>query len=350
MSGRADTLSTRLLDAHVAHVLDSLRGEALVATLDRLLDDALAIAADVTLEEAVTRDIIKATAHTYAIEFELRGAIPEIVGDIARAIYAHEAHAETTLGTLVSTDTFAQFVDKALELRDLRRWLVHELVTQPAYAAFATEVLVVALRGVIRRRAPLRNLRLPGPLGGLVESVLASEAAERLDDALDEALHAFVRDNLEWILARSERFLLDHVDEPRLRELALRLWDELQTRRIKEALATVTDRDVEELFVLGFEAFKRLRETDYYRAMIDAGIDGVFDKYGDVALVELLEELGVDRPVMRREGIRFGPAVLGMLDRRGLLEALVRQQLEPFYRSGAVAAVLAEFRKGEDTA
>jgi len=44
---------------------------------------------------------------------------------------------------------------------------------------------------------------------------------------------------------------------------------------------------------------------------------------------------------MLAEGLRYGPYVLRVLHERGLLERIVRRQLEPFYRSAEFAAAVA---------
>ena len=76
--------------------------------------------------------------------------------------------------------------------------------------------------------------------------------------------------------------------------------------------------------------------------VIDAGIDGFFDKYGEFTLRELLDELGIGREIMRREALRFAPPVLATLHEKGLLEPYVRRHLEGFYRSDAALAILSK--------
>lgn len=331
-----------LLDAHVAFVLERTRGEALVAWIDGEIDRALEDAARIRLEEAVSRTIIKETAHTYAIELEVAGAIPELVGDIARAIHEHELHSRTRFGDLISDAAFDQFVDKLLELRELREWLIHEVVAQPAYSELATDTLIEGVRGYLASRAR-RATDLPGIAAALaIGRSLGGEALPRLEDSVDESIRAYLTKNLAGILRRSERFLIEHFDEARVRTILGELWSQVKQRKVTAPLGTVSSRDVEDLFVLGYEFWRELRGTVYYRAMIDAGIDGVFDKYGDATLKELLDELGVTRDVMRREALRFAPPVLAMLHDRGLIEPLIRHHLAPFYESDAARAILAD--------
>src|SRR5438105_4049569 len=91
-----------LLEAHVQFVLGQLDGKSLHSLIEREIDALLAGAEKLTLGEAVTPQMIKDTVQHYAVELELGGGIPELVGEVARAIYAHELHDETRLADLVS--------------------------------------------------------------------------------------------------------------------------------------------------------------------------------------------------------------------------------------------------------
>ncbi|MGV7903950.1 hypothetical protein PJN93_29510, partial [Mycobacterium kansasii] len=96
---------------------------------------------------------------------------------------------------------------------------------------------------------------------------------------------------------------------------------------VAEYRGVLTDGDVEDVVVLIFEFWRTFRDTDYFRALLDEGIDHVFDKYGDTSLYELLAELGVGREDMIEEALRFGPPVIATLDERGVIEDLLRRRL-----------------------
>jgi hypothetical protein len=91
---------------------------------------------------------------------------------------------------------------------------------------------------------------------------------------------------------------------------------------------------------MGYESWRELRETEFVRAIIDAGIDTFFDNYSQTTLFDLLGEVGIDEDIMIQQAMRFGPPVIRVLHERGMLEALFRRQLEGFYGSPEVAAIL----------
>lgn len=329
-----------LLNAHVAFIMDRLHGKALQSLIEEQVDHLLADAERITLNEAVTRDMIKETARGYAVDLELSGAIPELVGDIARDLYANPVHDVTSVGDLLPDDLFGEFLDKILEMRELRQRVVHEAVANPVYAALVSDILMEGLRGYVQQGAE-RARRIPGATrAARLGKSLLSTALPAIEETIEDGLRAYIRKSLEGVLLRSEHFLLDHFNEEKIREVAIEVWDVIKERRIADFKKGVSSLDVEEFFVIGYETWRELRTTPIYGALIDGGIDSFFDKYGESTLAEILDEMGITREIALRDAMRFAPPVLGMLKKKGLLEPLIRRNLEKFYRSAAVSRII----------
>lgn len=330
-----------LLDAHVAYITGQLSGASLKALLETEIDQLLADAENITLSEAVTPEMIKETARNYAVDLELSGAIPELVGDIARALYANPIHNLTTVGELLPDHLFAEFLDKTLEMRDARELIVHEAIANPVYAALASDIMLESIRGYAQQGRDLASM-IPGAAraGRLGQSLLSS-AFPMLEESLEENMGKYVRRILEKILERSEHFLLNHFDEDRIREIALEVWDAIKEKPVSDFKRSVSSLDMEEFFVIGYEAWREIRHTPFYGAMIDSGVDSFFEKYGETSLRELVDEMGVTKDIMMSEAMRYVPQIVRMLKHKNMLEPLLRRNLEAFYQSTAVTAILA---------
>lgn len=342
MAATPHPLAQQLLDAHIAYLQAQLTGKSLQSLIETEVDHLLVMAEKIRLNEAVTRDMIKETARGYAVELELSGAIPELVGDIARALYAHPIHDSTSLGDLMPDELFAEFLDKILEMRELRERLVHEAVANPVYAALASDVVVEGIRGYAQQGAE-RVRFLPGAAtAARLGQTLLGAALPVLEENIEENLRKYLRRSLQEILGRSEDFLLGHFDEEKIRELVLDVWDLLKEKRLSDLKKGISSLDVEEFFVIGYETWREVRLTPIYSALIDSGIDSFFDKYGESSLRELLDEMGITRDIAIRDAMRFAPPVLAMLKKKKLLEPVLRRNLEGFYGSAAVTEILAK--------
>lgn len=350
MASRLSPQAQRLLDAHVDYVMAQLQGSALEALLAREVDELLAESRRLTLDDAVTRHMIQATARTYAVEIEPSGAIPELIGDIARALYAHPVHSHTRLSDLLPDGVFQEFLDKFLEMDDLHAWIAHEAIANPVYSALATDVVIEGIRGYIyhggSRARGLPGMRQASALG----ANLLRGALPAIEETIEESLRAYLQRSIQDLLKGSEHVLLGLFDREQVQLLANEAWEAVKHRRISDFQEGVSSLDIEEFFVIGYELWRSVRQTPAYGAMIDAGIDAVFDKYGDVTLRELLDEMGVTRDIALREANRFAPHVLDVLRQKGMLEPIVRRHLVGFYESEAVAAILDEGAAAGDVA
>lgn len=340
MAKKINTQAAALLEAHITHTIERLHGKALQSLIESEIDHALAMGEMVTLNQAVTRDMIKDTVRVYAVELELSGAIPELVGDIARSLYANPVFETSTLNELLPDEIFSEFLDKILEMREMREWIVHEAVANPIYSALASDIVMESVRDYAQQSAA-RAKKIPGAAQAarLGQSLLGA-ALPAIEDTLEDNLRKYIRKSLQNILNRSEEFLLSHFDEEKIRELALDLWDLVKDRPLADFTQSVSGLDVEEFFVIGYEAWREFRLTPFYSAMINGGIDSFFEKYGGSSLRELLDEMGITREIAIRDAMRFAPPVLAMMKKKNLLEPIIRRNLEGFYQSAAVLKIL----------
>lgn len=329
LSSKAQTM----LDAHVQFMLDQCEGAPLKVLVGRELDALLAAAEKLTLNEAVTRDMIKATALTYAADLELHGAIPELVGDVARALYAHKIQTKTHLKDLLSDEHFENILNKVLELKAARKQLVHAAVGNPLYADIAADLIYNGVKGYLNDNPLTKNI--PG-----MSSMMKLGSSMMGGAKMEENVKGYIRSSLKPILKQSEHFLLETLDDDRLRDTALMVWKRIKTHKLSEVREAISSEDIEDFFVIGYEYWRELRKTAYYREMIGAGIDAFFDKYGDVSLGELLEEMGMTRKILLAEAMRFAPHVLAVLKKKKLLELAIRRNLEGFYATAAAKAIL----------
>lgn len=341
MVSRLHPQAERLLAAHVAYVMDQLQGTALEALLAREVDALLADARRLTLDDVVTRHMIKATARTYASEIEPSGAIPELIGDIARALYAHPVHGQTRLRDLLPDGVFEEFLDKFLDMDELHGWIAHEAIDNPVYAALATDIVIEGIRGYIYHGGD-RARAVPGVRqASAIGARLLRGALPAIEETVEESLRSYLQRSIRDLLKGSEDFLLGLFDKDQVRLLVTEAWEAVRDRRIADFQDGVSSLDIEELFVISYELWRNLRTTPFYVSMIDAGIDAFFDKYGDATLHEILDEMGITREIALQEGLRFAPHVLDVLHRNGLLEPVVRRHLEGFYASERVQDILA---------
>ncbi|MFJ2837253.1 MULTISPECIES: hypothetical protein [Nocardia] len=328
-SGHVD-LALRVLDAHVAFAKEQLLTPAgFLELVTEEVDGVLAECAVLTLAEAVTREQIKGVAHKYAVQIPVEGAIPELVGEIAARLYNHRAQDEIPVGDVVDNRRFDELVSAVADMEVSHR-LVRLVLNSPVTVDACVEAVQRAVVTAVDDGKHAEG-------GGLAQSLRGALArlAEPALPAIENGVGRITRTGARFVL-RGNR---DDADDMLL-DAARETWRKHTGDSIGSFRELVSANDVEDAVVLTFEFWRTFRDTDYFHALLDEGIDHVFDKYGDTPLAELLAELGIGRADMIEEALRFGPSVLATLDERGYLDAVVRRRLAPFYASPAFRAAV----------
>lgn len=327
-----DDLAARLLEAQIAFGRKQLRDTGYHALVIDEVDHALAVASGLTLaESAVTPAMIKAVVAKYAVQVPVEGAIPELVGEIAGRLHGHAVNETTRLDEVIDSHAFEQLLTTVAGM-DLTDRIARAMAESPVVEDAVTSVLHATATNAAddATRALARNA---------VTRTVAGAAARALAPALPtlgQRADAAARRGVRFALRRAAAD-----GDGTLTEAARDFWRRHRGSAIAEFRGVLTDGDLEDLVVLAFEFWRTFRDTDYFRALLDAGIDHVFDKYGDTPLYDLLAEMGVGREDMIEEALRFGPPVIAVFDERGVIEDLLRRRLAPFYESEEYRAAVA---------
>ncbi|WP_375482683.1 hypothetical protein [uncultured Jatrophihabitans sp.] len=329
----------RLLDAHVGFVLRELTGDGFTELVRREIDWAVDRADDLTLDQVIDRSSVAAVAVKYATQVFLAGAIPDVAGEIASRLRTHPAN-DQRLDQVLPRPRVEALVAKLAEFGPMRRRVATLVAESPVVQVWLADYLrtialwPVATNRRIAGRVPgvNRALALGERVGGRLAGGALTEADQRARELSENVAATLLQ---QW-----GQGLADGVDDDDFAEALLSVWDQVADRSIRELLDATDDADLIDLIVLVFETWMELRDGTYVPALIELGVDYVFDTYGAYPLSALLEEFGVTRADLVEEAVRFGPRALTALAASGDLEVFVRRQLARFYDSPEAEAAL----------
>ena len=326
-----------LLDAQVAFIADQISGDKLQPRVEENIRQALEDAKKIKLGDVITSENIKQVAIKYASEMEMGPGVPELVGDIAREIYHHKLFDDHTPGDLMTQKEYKEFLVKLAEMEEARKKLISEVVSNPFYASLMSDLLYHGIQDYITTN-PLAK-KIPG-----AQSMMkfGKSMMDKASPNLEAALKKYVASNISVTLRESERFLNKNLTNEKIIELGMDSWADFKTMKISGFRKYVTTNDIEEIYVAGFEYWKHLRTTDFYKACICAIIDFFYDKYKDTSLAELLDDLFIKEEMLVEDAMRFAPQVIEYLKGEGLLQEYLRRNLLPFYESDVVAGILGD--------
>lgn len=331
------TVAERLLDAQVAWVLDELTGPDAAGRLAGYVDDVLAVAAVVRVEQVVEPEEVAATVHALLTTAPGSAFVSTVVEAVADAVHAGPS-GPVTLDDLVDREQLVAILDALLARTDELEALLDDLTRSPEAAGLAATFLTRVVAEVVQANRAVAE-KIPG-VGSLVS--FGASAAGKVMGAADRQVEQLVGGTAGKgaVIAtrRLNAVLLATLRDPGTRDALVGV------------LATYADRplprptgDVEEVrrvagtvqdLVIGVLASEAAREVT------DGVVRSLVATYGPHTLVEVLNDLAVGREEIAAVVATAGPRLLAVARESGELERIVRARLAPFFASDEVAAIL----------
>lgn len=336
MSGK--DRAERLLDAHVAHVVETLSGEGFADWLSDTVSATIADASRLKLEDAVPRKQVKAAVAEVADELVTAPDFRLVIEQVARAVLESGAHDDATIGDLIEETVYEAGRDKAVAMHKLREAAVRSLLESRAYRGFVADLLYNGIRGWATNNPLTQSVPGAKRAFALGRSVI-SRARPGIEDSLDRKLHDYVDKSVDASAEIGAEHLLG-IEDAEIRRAADAVWSHVSQAPISEVLAAVDGNDAEDWAGIVHDGLQHLRGTDWFARVVADGVDAYFDHYGKHTLDALLADIGVTEAIIEREIRRFAQPVIKLLKRKKLLEPAIRRQLAPFYESEAARAIL----------
>lgn len=319
-------LADALLEAHVQHALAAWRGDGLAQKL--IMERVSALFCwfgEVKLDRVASRAQVMELIQRYVIEPRIAGGMTELAGELSQLVFSSPHSATARLDQVLADDLYQQFADKVIALQGVRQALIGMIAQSEAFSLFRTRVIAHTLGALVLRRRALRG----------VSGELLSALEQRVTRALTRYL-----ERRESAPGDTERELLALIEPEWLHSLIDEIWASVASRPLAEVFAFIGEQDLEDFVVLGYEFWLRYRKSDYFRDITADAVDHFFTKYGQVSLLELLGEMGVNQAMVARD---LGGLLVPLLDeaaRSGFLEAQIRASLGAFYHSPEAEALL----------
>lgn len=328
-------LARALFEAHVAHELADARQAEFDDRITLLTQQAFEWLAQVQLIDLLTPERVLAVIDRYVIELRISGGITELAGQLSREVFSSDASARTRVDELLSDESFREYADKIESLEEALREVLHLVAATPTFRTLLTRGLTSATVQLLLGSAGDDTAPAPGVLASL-----RRELGGELGRQLEARLGRYFERNAGRIVKLSAEHLSATLNSDSLRTLADDLWDRIGPTRLSELFRFLTVSDVEDFWVVGFETWLKFRKTPFFRTTSAQVVDAIFEKYGAESVLTLLDDMGVSEEMVVHElRTLFGP-VRAHARQTGLREQQVRQRLEPFYASDAVASLL----------
>ena len=280
----------------------------------------------ILLKDIIQLEQLNAVVEKYAFELNLGADILEFIGFVAQKTHKFSVNSHTILHDLLSDESFELWLFKILELEQLKDYIQDNLQHNPQIQHVSLQLANQILESNTPWLNQLRQYNSKqSNIGSKVLSFIQDQQ-QNIELKLEQQLATAIRKQVSQII------LLPSED---LADIATYIWDEVKQHSLKEMLSQVESIDFEEFFILVYETWKELRQTDFMQAPILNVVAAFYEYFGEYSLQALLHSVGLNENDLFIEADRFIPYCLGALDTHNLLDDIIQSLIAPFYHNQA---------------
>ena len=280
----------------------------------------------ILLKDFIQLEQLNAVVEKYAFELNLGADILEFIGFVAQKVHKFSVNSNTILHDLLSDESFELWLFKILELEQLKDYIQDNLQHNPQIQHVSLQLANQILESNTPWLNQLRQYNSKqSNIGSKVLSFIQDQQ-QNIELKLEQQLATAIRKQVSQII------LLPSED---LADIATYIWDEVKQHSLKEMLSQVESIDFEEFFILVYETWKELRQTDFMQALILNVVAAFYEYFGEYSLQALLHSVGLNENDLFIEADRFIPYCLGALDTHNLLDDIIQSLIAPFYHNQA---------------
>lgn len=335
-----ESTAQRLLDAHVAWLLGQMTPEALPASVEREVDELLAIGSRVTVADLVDADTVKAAVRNLLTVVPPSTGASTLVAMAADVVYDGPG-ATFTLADVLDRENVERLADEALGSVDLLGTLLDDLTRSPLVVSLASRFMTKVVSDVVATNRAMAE-KIPG-VGGLVS--FGASAAGKVGGAASKQVEARLGDTAAkgaaFAARRLNSIVIETLKDPATRRAVLEIFDLYADQPVVRLGHVAGREDVQRVAGLLQDIVIAGAPTDPVFALADALVDGFVRVYGQDPAATLIADLGIDRDTLVAHATVAATRALESARATGDLERVLRQRLGDFYGSPEVVAILA---------
>jgi hypothetical protein len=335
---RAD-LVEQLIDAQVRYHLQRLSGDELATTVARLAEDLLTSTGPHQIEDLVDRVAVKAIVVRALATVPGSAAVGGIV-ELATGVALDGPADAVTLGQVVARERVESLLDELLGLSPVLERALERLTASPLVGTAASRFMGRIVGEVLQANRAVTD-KVPG-LGALMS--FGTSAASKVVGAADKQFEGLIGDTVgkggTFAVRRLNKIVIETLRDPTTREAILQVWDLVAEEPVVGLDRHATREEVTDVVDAGHELVVTAVASEPVAHLAEVVVDAFFDRFGGYSPAELLDELELSRDDLVADLVRMAPAVVDTLRESGDLERILRAELEPFYTSPEVTALL----------
>lgn len=320
-----------LLAAHVEYELQQCAPERLPVVIQDEVAAFYAWLATVRVADAVQPQQLTAWLQRNVLARPLAPAVVDFVRENLVVALELAQDDQTQVQEILPKPAFDRAVAAISQLSEMRREIIHEIVSSSVYSRLVANVLYHGIKTFLVTENGMARA-IPGATSLLRLSQNALNATvPQVEKNVDKQLVAFIDDNIQQTVAESEDFLDRTLDAELVQRMGDELWESLRSTTLARLARTLDKDTVTAGSDVVQEAWDHLRTTAIAADIVQAVVRSFFLRYGKQDVRTLLEQIGLGEATASDELMAMVAPLVEQARAGGYLEARIRARLAPFY-------------------
>jgi hypothetical protein len=329
----------QLWDAQVRFSLKQYQGKQLDKKIAETIESLYSQLKTVTPNDLVEKEQLGLTVRAVLFTQPLKAELLDMIYTVASQAADLDTLKKTAIKDLLSKKSYNLFVNQLVASDTARQKGIGLTMESELYSELISDVLYHGIKDYLLDENFLVKMR------GVSALVKASKwgigkALPQLDSSIETTVKPYIQANIKRTVSLSKTFLEHELDEKRIKVIANSIWKELRTQKLATFTDSIDDETLDELIGIAEQVWEDIRTREVLMDVCSQLIEVWFETYGDQPITETLDSIGFGKEGIVSQLQAYATAIVQQAEASGYLEARIREQLEPFYRSNEFKQIL----------
>lgn len=331
--------NNELLEAHVRFTLKSYQGRQLDKKISDNIDAIFSYFSNITANDVVDKARITDTIRSVLFDAPLQPQVLDMVYSMILAAVDLELVHKTAVKDVLSKDSYDLVANRIAQSGVTRKKIIAQTMESAVYTELISDVLYNGIKGYLLDENFL--VKMPG-VSSLIKASKwgLNKSMPGLDASVESTTKPYIHANIKRTIKLSKTILERELDEQGLKHIADGIWKKVRSRKLSTLSRSLDEHSCDELIGIGEQLWEDLRTSAFSIDLSAELADFWLENYGDQAIIEVLDSVGIGRDGVIAQLQAYAPAIVNNALASGYLESRIRAQLAPFYESKECKQIL----------
>ncbi|MGK0289070.1 MAG: hypothetical protein ACI86H_000494 [bacterium] len=330
-----------LLNAQLEFELSTINPDNIKSTLETELNSLYKNLEDISLHQILSQNDITNIIHRVLIEHPIKDEFIELLKLCSKETHQILNSSQIKPELFISKENFDELIHVVLGMENLRKEVVHQVVTSPFYSKMVSDLMYREIKNFMSSNSAITQ-KLPGASRLLgIGKKLVKKNLPQLEESIERKVIDFINTNVSSAIKNSEKFINQSINSSSLsKELSDEIWKQLNDQQFEELKEYFTTENISSLTIIIKKIWDEFRKKELFQTIIEGWSKTIFENYQDKKLSEFVEMLGLSKESFIQEAIELitpiglNPVIQDIIKER------LQIRLEAFYKSEIAQNIL----------